>query len=109
MPGISGFVAEMTVFMGSWQHPDAFHRIATVLACMSIVVTAVYILRAITKTAMGPINVRYANLKDARWNEKIAAIILVAGMLAIGLVPFWLNALLNPGVEIIMPKISLSK
>ncbi|MEO8862570.1 MAG: proton-conducting transporter membrane subunit, partial [Ginsengibacter sp.] len=109
LPGLSGFVAEVTVFMGSWQHPDAFHRIATVLACMSIVVTAVYILRAITRTAMGPINERYANLKDARWNEKIAAIILVAGILAIGLAPFWLNDLINPSVEIIMRKISLSQ
>lgn len=109
LPGLSGFVAEMTVFMGSWQYPDAFHRIATVLACMSIVVTAVYILRAITRTAMGPINERYANLKDARWNEKIAAIILVAGILAIGLAPFWLNDLINPSVEIIMRKISLSQ
>ena len=30
LPGLSGFVAEMTVFMGSWQNPDAFHRIATI-------------------------------------------------------------------------------
>ena len=109
LPGLSGFVAEMTVFMGSWQHPDAFHRIATVLACMSIVVTAVYILRAISRTAMGPISDRYLNLTDAKWNEKIAAIILLAGILAIGLAPFWLNDLINPGVEIIMHKISLSQ
>jgi NADH-quinone oxidoreductase subunit M len=109
LPGLSGFVAEMTVFMGSWQHPDAFHRIATVLACMSIVVTAVYILRAISRTAMGPISERYLNLTDAKWNEKIAAIILLAGILAIGLAPFWLNDLINPGVEIIMRKISLSQ
>src|SRR5205085_5428687 len=46
LPGLSGFVAEMTVFMGSWQHPDTFRRAATILACLSIVVTAVYILRA---------------------------------------------------------------
>lgn len=62
LPGLSGFVAEMTVFMGSWEHTDSFHRIATVLACMSIVVTAVYILRAVSKTAMGPIKESYSNL-----------------------------------------------
>ena len=55
LPGFSGFVAEMTVFMGSWQIADTAYRIATIAACMSIVVTAVYILRAIGKTAMGPI------------------------------------------------------
>ena len=108
LPGLSGFVAEMTIFMGSWEHPDMFHRIATILACMSIVVTAVYILRAIGKTAMGPLKQEYSNLKDATWNEKSAAIILMVGILAIGLAPFWLNELVSPGAEIIMQKISAS-
>ena len=107
LPGLSGFVAEMTIFMGAWQHPDSFHRIATVLACMSIVVTAVYILRAIAKVAMGPINENYSGLKDAKWNEKLAAIILIAAILAIGIAPFWLNDLINPATEIIMQKLSM--
>lgn len=107
LPGLSGFVAEMTVFMGAWEHPDYFHRIATILAIMSIVVTAVYILRAISKTAMGPIKESYSNLTDAKWNEKLAAIILIAGIIAIGVAPFWLNDLIGPGAEIIMQKVSL--
>jgi len=74
---------------------------------MSIVVTAVYILRAISRTAMGPIKESYSNLTDARWNEKLAAIILIAGILAIGVAPFWLNDLIKPGAEIIMQKFSI--
>lgn len=107
LPGLSGFVAEVTVFMGSWEHPDAFHRIATVLACMSIVVTAVYILRAISRTAMGPLKESFTHLKDARWNERLAAIILIAGILTIGIAPFWINDLIRPAAEIIMQKINL--
>jgi NADH-quinone oxidoreductase subunit M len=106
LPGLSGFVAEMTIFVGSWQNADAFHRIATIVACMSIVVTAVYILRAIGKVAMGPLKEGYQGITDAAWNERIAAIILVSGILAIGLAPFWLNDLVSPGAEIIMQKIS---
>ena len=107
LPGLSGFVAEMTVFMGSWQNNDAFHRIATIAAAMSIVVTAVYILRAIGQTVMGPVkNESYLQLKDANWNEKLAAVILVAGILAIGIVPGWLNDLLRPAAEVIMNRIS---
>jgi NADH-quinone oxidoreductase subunit M len=107
LPGLSGFVAEMTVFVGSWQHNDTFHRIATIAAAMSIVVTAVYILRAIGNTAMGPIkNESHLQLKDARWNEKLAAVILVAGILAIGIIPGWLNDLLKPAAEVIMNRIS---
>jgi NADH-quinone oxidoreductase subunit M len=105
LPGLSGFIAEMTVFMGSWQNDSMFHRIATIAACMSIVVTAVYILRAIGQTAMGPIKTEYLQLKDVAWNERLAAIILVAGIIAIGVAPFWLNDLIRPGIEIIMSRI----
>ncbi|HNR17075.1 MAG TPA: NADH-quinone oxidoreductase subunit M [Chitinophagaceae bacterium] len=106
LPGFSGFVAEMTVFMGSWENADAFHRIATIAAAMSIVVTAVYILRATGQTMMGPIkNESHLQLKDAAWNEKLAAIILVAGILAIGIAPGWLNDLLRPAAEEIMNRI----
>ncbi len=91
--------------MGSWENPGLFHRIATIAACMSIVVTAVYILRAISQTAMGPLKPGYENLKDANWNEKVAAIILIAGIIAIGVAPFWLNDLVSPATEIIMKKL----
>jgi len=107
LPGLSGFVAEMTVFMGSWEHPDTFHRIATIAACMSIVVTAVYILRAIGQVAMGPIkNESFFQLKDASWNEKLASVILIIGIVAIGIAPSWLNDLIRPGAEIIMQKVA---
>jgi len=106
LPGLSGFVAEMTVFIGSWQVDDTFHRVATIAAAMSIVVTAVYILRAIGNTAMGPVkNENYLHFKDASWNERWAAILLVAGIVAIGITPEWLNELLRPAAEEIMNKV----
>lgn len=106
LPGLSGFVAEMTVFMGSWENTGAFYKIATIAAAMSIVVTAVYILRAIGQTVMGPVkNESYSSLKDAKWNEKLAAIILLAGIFAIGVAPGWLNDLLRPETEHFMHKL----
>ena len=102
LPGFSGFVAEMTVFMGSWQNPDGWYRLATILACASIVVTAVYILRAAGKTVMGPMNDSYAALTDASWNEKLAAAILIVGIVLIGVAPFLINQLITLGTENIM-------
>jgi NADH-quinone oxidoreductase subunit M len=98
LPGLSGFVAEMTIFMGSWQIPDTLYRTATILACASIVVTAVYILRAVGKVIMGPLHANGAEAAiDASWNEKLAAVILIGGIVAIGIAPFWLNQLVSPG------------
>jgi NADH-quinone oxidoreductase subunit M len=106
LPGFSGFVAEITVFMGSWQNPEGWYRIATVLACASIVVTAVYILGAVGQTIMGPIrNTQFQALADATWNEKLAAIILISGIVAMGVAPFWINELLRPGTDLIIQHI----
>jgi NADH-quinone oxidoreductase subunit M len=107
LPGFSGFVAEITVFMGSWERADAFYRIATIIACASIVVTAVYILRATGKAIMGPVaNKEHLTLGDAGWNEKLAAALLILGIVVIGVVPFVLKDLINPGTEMMMQKIA---
>lgn len=106
LPGLSGFAAEMTVFVGSWQRNDLYSRIATILACASIVVTAVYILRAAGKSVMGPItNDHYLELNDATWSEKAASMILIVAILAIGMAPLWLNDLVAPDTQLIMQNI----
>lgn len=110
LPGLSGFVAEMTVFMGSWQRAGAFYHTATIVACASIVVTAVYILRAVGSSIMGPIkNNEHLSLSDAGWHEKTAAVVLLAGILIMGIAPFWLTDLINPGTEVLMRKIGSIK
>jgi NADH-quinone oxidoreductase subunit M len=106
LPGLSGFVAEVTVFMGSWQNADSFYRLITIVACASIVITAVYILRALGSALMGPVKTNdYLKLADARWNEKLAAGLLIAGILLIGIAPFFLNDLIRSGTENIMKNI----
>jgi len=103
LPGFSGFVAEMTIFMGSWEIVDGWYRLATILACASIVVTAVYILRAVGKVIMGPVeNNEHLAFGDATWNEKMAAGLLIIGIVAMGVAPFWLNDLVAPGAQKIM-------
>lgn len=108
LPGFSGFVAEMTVFMGAWEKTDTLYRVATILACASIVVTAVYILRAVGKAIMGPLESGdHATLADAQWNEKLAAALLIAGIVIIGVAPFWLNELIGPGMDVMIQKLSV--
>ena len=103
LPGLSGFVAEITVFMGSWQRTGGAYRLATILACASIVITAVYILRATGAAIMGPVkDPQYNRLGDATWNERLAGVVLGVGIVAIGIAPFWLTDLIGPGVNAIM-------
>lgn len=96
LPGLSGFVAEMTVFTGAFQHPDNFHRIATIIVTTSIVVTAVYILRVIGILLLGPVkNDHYLHLGDAKWYEKLSAGTLIVAIAGIGIAPLWLSNLIT--------------
>lgn len=96
LPGLSGFVAEMTIFVGSFQHADVFHRVMTIIACTSIVITAVYILRVVGKLLYGNIvNPHHLELNDAVWYERFAVIILIIAIAGIGLAPLWISNMIR--------------
>ncbi len=100
LPGLSGFVAEMTIFVGAFQHSDWFHRVITIVAVSSIVVTAVYILRVVGTLLMGPVKKEeYLNFEPATWYEKIATVTLIMGIVLIGIAPLWLSDLIMEGIE----------
>lgn len=102
LPGFSGFVAEMTVFVGAFQNPDFFSRAATIIATASIVVTAVYILRAVGVTLWGPIRKSEFNaLPDAAWNERAAAILLVVSIVIMGCMPLFLSDMIDQTNQIL--------
>jgi NADH-quinone oxidoreductase subunit M len=99
LPGLSGFAAEVTVFIGSWERAEMLNRILTILAISSIVITAVYILRVTGKVVMGvftPVEGAASVFTDATWNERLAAIVLLAGIGVVGLLPFWLMKIIAP-------------
>ena len=88
LPGLSGFVAEMTIFVGSFEHADMFHRVFTIVACCSIVITAVYILRVVGKLLLGPVqDEHHLALTDATWWERTATVTLIISVAAIGCFP----------------------
>ena len=88
LPGLSGFVAEMTIFVGSFEHSDLFHRIFVIVACSSIVTTAVYILRVVGKLLYGPVyDEHHLTLTDAKWWERIATASLIVCVAIIGFFP----------------------
>ncbi|WP_288095297.1 NADH-quinone oxidoreductase subunit M [Hydrotalea sp.] len=98
LPGLSGFTAEMTVLVGSWQQPVTAYRIATIAAAASIVITAVYVLRAIGTVLMGKAKQFEHTPTDARWYEQWAGTILVLGILLVGVTPFLLLKLITPSI-----------
>ena len=107
LPGLSGFVAEMTVFVGAFQHTDVFHRVVTIIATSSIVITAVYILRVVGILLLGPIkDPHFDHLEDARWYEKLSMITLVLAIVGIGVAPLWLSDTILESLKPIVHKLA---
>ena len=99
LPGFSGFVAEMTIFVGAFQNADMFHRVCTIIACTSIVVTAVYILRCVGKILYQKVpNPKLEKLHDATWDERIAVAGLIACVAGLGMFPLWAEKIIMDAV-----------
>ena len=106
LPGFSGFIAEMTIFVGSFENADTFHRVLTIAACCSIVITAVYILRVVGKILYGTCtNEHHLKLTDATWDERFAVICLIVAVAGLGLAPLWVSDMITTGVAPIVDHI----
>lgn len=106
LPGFSGFIAEMTIFVGSFQNADTFHRVLTIAACGSIVITAVYILRVVGKILYGTCtNEHHLKLTDATWDERFAVICLILAVAGLGMAPLWVSDMITTGVAPIVDHI----
>lgn len=104
LPGLSGFVAEMTIFVGSFQAGMAdylsgagsLRLVFTLIACCSIVITAVYILRVVGKLLFGPVyDKHHLELTDATWWERLSTVTLIVCVAGIGCFPNFFNNLIN--------------
>lgn len=100
LPGFSGFVAEMNIFVGAFQQDDMFMRVVTILSISVIVITAVYILRVVGIMLMGPIkNDAYLKLEKVTWYERFGIILLLIPIVGIGVAPLWLSDMILESLE----------
>ena len=104
LPGLSGFVAEMTIFVGSFEQGmtdylgghGSLRLVFTIIACCSIVITAVYILRVVGKLLLGPVHDdHHRQLTDATWWERTATATLIICVAAIGCFPNFFESLIK--------------
>jgi len=105
LPGLSGFVAEFTIFTGAFANSGLINRICTVLAILSVVVTAVYILRATNTMLSGPLNAKFSGLKDASFVEKVPVVILLFTLFAVGIYPGWIVNIIDGAINPIFNQI----
>ena len=83
LPGLSGFVSELLVFLGAYRAYDW----PTVLAVLGIVLAAGYILWMMERTFFGPRRERFADITDASLVEAAPLALMVICIIGVGVYP----------------------
>jgi NADH-quinone oxidoreductase subunit M len=99
MPGFSGFIAEFPIFMGVW---NSYPWIA-IVAAISIVITASYIIRVVGRVFFGAIPVEFeGHLTDVTVLDKVALVFLSVILVAVGVFPMLMVPMVQSGVNNIL-------
>jgi NADH-quinone oxidoreductase subunit M len=99
MPLFSGFVAEFPIFLGVWKE----QWLVAVIASISIVITAAYILLNVRKVFFGQMPEKFeGHITDITVLDKVAITTLCLFMVLIGLYPSFMVPMVETGVENIL-------
>jgi len=96
MPGFSGFIAEFPIFMGVW----AVQPWIAIVAAISIVVTASYIIRIIGRVFFGQLPEEFGgHVSDVTVMDKVAVVFLSTVLIVLGVYPAIMVNLVESGVN----------
>ena len=99
MPGFSGFIAEFPIFMGVWESQPWI----AIVAAISIVITASYIIRIIGRVFFGPMPEEFqGHIHDVTVLDKVALVFLSAILIVVGVYPAIMVPLVESGVQSIL-------
>jgi NADH-quinone oxidoreductase subunit M len=104
MPGFSGFIAEFPIFMGVWKA----QWLVAIIASISIVITAAYIMRNIRMVFFGDMPEKFqGHISPLTTLDKIAIVTLCLCMIGIGLFPSVMVPMVQTGVTHILDLLNL--
>jgi NADH-quinone oxidoreductase subunit M len=106
LPGFGNFVSEMMVIVGAWQSPHLFSKIPAILAVWGLVITGVYLLRAVKDIWYGQPKARWRSLVDARrFTERLPYVVLVAALVFFGFLPQTMINVIRQGTDPLLERI----
>jgi NADH-quinone oxidoreductase subunit M len=100
LPGLSSFVSEFLVLVGTYTR----YPVAAIIGTLGIVLAALYILIPIQKALHGPTTAGNESLTDLSLKEKIAIAPVIAIIVVMGFYPKPVLDLINPTAEHVVTK-----
>jgi NADH-quinone oxidoreductase subunit M len=95
LPGLSSFVSEFLVLVGTFTR----YPVHAIIATFGIVLAALYILIPVQKALHGPTTPGNENLRDLNLREKLAIAPVIAVIVVLGFYPSPLLNVINPAAK----------
>ncbi|WP_315987126.1 NADH-quinone oxidoreductase subunit M [Actinomadura sp. HBU206391] len=103
LPGLSSFVSEFLVLVGTFSR----YRVPAVIATVGIILAAVYILWMYQRTMNGPTAEPVKGMKDLSHRELAALAPIIAIIVALGFYPKPVLDVINPSVKHTMSRVQM--
>jgi NADH-quinone oxidoreductase subunit M len=104
LPGLSSFVSEFLVLVGTYTR----YPVAAIIATVGIILAALYILIPVQRALHGPTTPGNENLTDLNLREKLAIAPVLAAIIALGFYPSPLLNVINPAAVQVNSQIGLT-
>jgi NADH-quinone oxidoreductase subunit M len=101
LPGLSTFVSEFLVLLGTFSR----YKLPAIIATAGIILAAIYILWMYQRTMNGPVREEVAGMKDLRPREVLAVAPLVGLLIFAGVYPKPVLDIINPAVKVTMAQV----
>lgn len=101
LPGMSGFISEVPLFIGGF----AAFPVLAAIGTLGMIFAALYLLYAMQRTTFGPLKVEMSGMADAQPVEYVPMVVLVALVIAIGVYPDLLGSVVHGAAQAIAAKI----
>lgn len=103
LPALAGFIAEVTVFIGTFER----YEWAVLAAIFGVVLSAGYILWTLQRVVFGPVRHEWDGVTDQRhWWEHTVVAVLAALIIVLGVYPAVVMDMLNPAIDTIMQRVA---
>jgi len=123
MPGLSGFIAEFPIFLGVWEggslnlggtalglNPANFYPLIAVLAVLGIIITAAYILRAISTVFFGEYNAdKWHDMRPLLAIDKLTLVGFSVILILLGVFPALIAPMVEAGVMPVVDRLQTAQ
>ncbi|MBC7329035.1 NADH-quinone oxidoreductase subunit M [bacterium] len=96
LPGLAGFAAEFTIFLGSFSSAKEF----VAFALLGVIITAAFFLWTIRRVLQGPLNPDYEKVEDIGKIDILSLAPLALGTFLMGVYPFPLIEFIQKAIKV---------